>query len=548
MKNLSTELTRTLSADRPPFAEIYDAISEQLLLLMFKARQLGQDPDWHGWFAEQHRLLAILCAKKDQIAEIFKSDHHGIGEKEKPADDVLYALAFMRRLYDGFDNNQVSMKTWGQINKQPESWQGHFSRSLMAESAFINNELIDILLKAKASSEPIPVEIRQGYCHQDLSIAYSCADVLIAKLNAWFDIDPLALLAEAVFQLVYTYRNQPLVLPGWLSRFEGLQIYNPLPTISDNYAFKEIYKVLKQHREEFIRGVQNDADDREAEHLLELYRKAAAKQVCDWLWNIMDYLKAPQWTPFRWKFLTVVPPTDAAQSESQANQQWNDDYCQIAILRENLLELIQKNSLEDATKFLAGCLERIYGKAAADKSQGLPTPVSDEEKKGYASNHYLFTPPRESSRERDADSLAVFEKWYMQNKVLLMRHNGKRTEKVSVEAWLAGLKCFDLKRGIPNGDAMKIKDGVYNKIKEDKHLKMPKGSSHISLQRYHNRVKEGIAHIEAFIAQQQASNQLAPYSGARDAIKPLWGKSLIHSSSSQSEAPEEDRPVRNLDE
>lgn len=529
MKNIMEELALTLTADRPPFAEIYDAVSEQLLLLIFKARKLALDPAWHGWFAEQHRLLGILCAKKEQLAEIYKHDSYVIGEKEKPVDDVLYALILMRRLFNGFDNNQVSIKTWGQINKQPESWHGRFSHSLMAESAFINDELIEILIKAKAGSEPIPAEVRQGYCHQDLSIAWSRADLLIEKLNAWFAIDPLTLLSEAVFQLVYLYRNQRPALPDWLSRFGGVHIYNPVPTISDNPGFTEINKILKQHKRQFIRDVQSNADEREAEHLLDLYRNAAAKHVCDWLWEIMAYLKTPQWMPFLWKLCTVIPPADANKEENDA-QPWNDDYCQITILRENLLELIQKNSLGEATRFLSDCLMRIYRNAAANKAQGLPASISDEEKKGYTSNHYLFTPPRELARERDAESVMGFEKWYQQNKVLLTSHNVKRTEKVSVEAWLAGLKCFDLKRGIPNGDAMKIKDGVYEKIKNDKNLKMPKGTSPNSLQRYHNRVKEVIsARIDTLIEQQQTSNQLAPYSGARDAFKPLWEKSPIRS-------------------
>ncbi len=53
---------RVLSGELHPFPGIYEAVSEQILLLIFKARQLYQDPEYRPWFEEQHRVLSALRA------------------------------------------------------------------------------------------------------------------------------------------------------------------------------------------------------------------------------------------------------------------------------------------------------------------------------------------------------------------------------------------------------------------------------------------------------------------------------------------------------
>ena len=50
---------RVLSGELHPFPGIYEAVSEQILLLIFKARQLYQDPEYRPWFEEQHRVLSL---------------------------------------------------------------------------------------------------------------------------------------------------------------------------------------------------------------------------------------------------------------------------------------------------------------------------------------------------------------------------------------------------------------------------------------------------------------------------------------------------------
>ena len=51
---------RILSGESRPFPSIYEAVSEQILLLIFKARQLYQDPEYRPWFEEQHQVLSSL--------------------------------------------------------------------------------------------------------------------------------------------------------------------------------------------------------------------------------------------------------------------------------------------------------------------------------------------------------------------------------------------------------------------------------------------------------------------------------------------------------
>lgn len=50
---------------------IYEAVSEQILLLIFKARQLYQDPEYRPRFEEQHRVLSALRANTE-LLRIFR--------------------------------------------------------------------------------------------------------------------------------------------------------------------------------------------------------------------------------------------------------------------------------------------------------------------------------------------------------------------------------------------------------------------------------------------------------------------------------------------
>ncbi|EFL4453687.1 TPA: hypothetical protein JXS49_005467, partial [Escherichia coli] len=83
---------RVLSGTSMPFPHIHEAVSEQLLLLIFKARRLYLDPEYRPWFDEQHRILSALRAntKLQNILEQNREDY-SIGETDNPLSKELYA-------------------------------------------------------------------------------------------------------------------------------------------------------------------------------------------------------------------------------------------------------------------------------------------------------------------------------------------------------------------------------------------------------------------------------------------------------------------------
>ncbi|HFU9283033.1 TPA: hypothetical protein ACIX8W_005205, partial [Escherichia coli] len=76
---------RVLSGTSMPFPHIHEAVSEQLLLLIFKARRLYLDPEYRPWFDEQHRILSALRAntKLQNILEQNREDY-SIDETDNP--------------------------------------------------------------------------------------------------------------------------------------------------------------------------------------------------------------------------------------------------------------------------------------------------------------------------------------------------------------------------------------------------------------------------------------------------------------------------------
>ncbi|MGE9641019.1 hypothetical protein ACQP3J_28650, partial [Escherichia coli] len=86
---------------------------------------------------------------------------------------------------------------------------------------FVGDDLFNILTECKAWSSPIPAETRQGYCHQDLSVAHSCTSELLAHLNQYHEIDESAILARVIGITVNGfYKKNNTDLPEWLSPFK----------------------------------------------------------------------------------------------------------------------------------------------------------------------------------------------------------------------------------------------------------------------------------------------------------------------------------------
>ncbi|MEQ4510157.1 MAG: hypothetical protein ABN480_06085 [Dickeya sp.] len=523
-----------LSGAATPFPDIYDAISEQILLLIFKARQLNENTEFRKWFAEQHQVLTKLRAQSDKINEIYNQNSR-LSCFEKPKQDSLMdALIFMHPLYTGFDEGKVSLKTWGEMYRQPSTQRGHFAEKNKLLEKFIQDDVFAILSEEPIHCPPIPPQERKGYCHQDLSIAHSCSSELLSQLDDFHKIDSLQILADAIYNLITNLHRANIVTPDCLSEFEEIHTNILVGERREKSVFDKIIKLINDEgRVEFIERLAEQCAPQYANYLLDQFVGIYASEIIQWLTKLQMYFNYAQSTLFEWKFTTVTPDTNAPSEEEdrQPTVAWESDYCQISIKRDTLLKLIQTNALHDATDSLADCLLRIYDQPAEEmlREKDSIQQISDRERRVYNSNSYHFGNTYQGNYQKWKDILQFFEKWYENNKVLLISHKEKRTERISVVVRLAGLKCYDLKMGIPDGKGMKIKDGVHDLVKQDTSLRFEKPISNVSLQRYYSQVKKIIENdIDALLLSQRSNNSRCPFSGAYHAIKPLWSKSENH--------------------
>lgn len=141
----------------------------------------------------------------------------------------------MCHLYNGFDEGNISLKTRGRCKRyrQHQPYQPRPRTSKTPELAkFVGDDLFNILTECKARSSPIPAETRQGYCHQDLSVAHSCTSELLAHLNQYHEIDESAILARVIGITVNGfYKKNNTDLPEWLSPFkEEHKIFKDCPS------------------------------------------------------------------------------------------------------------------------------------------------------------------------------------------------------------------------------------------------------------------------------------------------------------------------------
>lgn len=523
-----------LSGAATPFPNIYDAISEQLLLLILKARQLNEDTEFSKWFAEQHQVLTKLRAQNSNIEKIYSNNSYVIDFKEPKQDCLKDALIFMQQLYAGFDEGKVSLQTWGDMNRRSTEQRFSFAEQSKLLEKFIHDDLFAILAEGPTHCPPIPLQARKGYCHQDLSIAHSCSSELLSRLNDFHKIDSLPILADAIYNLITTLHDTGIATPDWLSEFEKVHTNFLIGERRENGVFHKIIKLINDEgRVEFIERIAEQCAPQYADYLFDQYVGIYASEIIQWLTELQMYFKYSQSTPFVWKFTTVTPDTNAPSEaeEQQPTVAWESDYCQISIKRDTLLKLIQTNALHDAADSLADCLLRIYDQPAEQmrREKDFIPQISDRERHVYSSNSYHFYNAPQGNNQKNRDTLQSFEKWYEKNKVLLISHKKTRTERIGVEVRLAGLKCYDLKMGIPECKRMKIKDGIYDLVNQDSSLRFEKSISYVSLQRYHSQVKKIIEKdIDTLLLSQRNKNSKYPFIGAYHAIKPLWSKSDYH--------------------
>lgn len=526
-KNLFCTL---LSGAATPFPSIYDAVSEQILLLILKARQLNEDPEFSKWFAEQHLVLTKLQAKSKKIRKIYSQNSYGLLYKEQEQDKIMDVLFFMSQLYAGFDEGKVSLKTWGEMNRQPTEQRGRFSEQDKLLEEFIQDDMFAILTESSAPCPAISPQARKGYCHQDLSIAHSCSHELLFRLSDFHKIESLPILADAIYNLIRDFRQHNIAIPAWLSEFEDAYTEILIGERRESDAFHKFINLINNEgRDKFVERIVEEAELHQANYLLDQFIGIYALEIMQWLNKLFIYFKNTQSTQFTWKYTTVTPDASASSEEQkkQPTLACDSDYCQISITRDTLLQLIHTNTLRDATDALADGLWHFYNKAVQQmlRKKGSVPPISESERQVCNLNSYYLT-RHQGSYQKNIDILKSFEKWYEHNKILLLNHNKTRKDRVDVEVRLAGLKCYDLKMGIPDAKRMKIKDGVYELVKNDPSLHFKSSISNISLQRYHSQVKKIIeTDIDVLLLSQQNKNDTYQISNAYLAIKPLWSKS-----------------------
>ncbi|EHR0228945.1 hypothetical protein KS670_004555 [Vibrio parahaemolyticus] len=523
-----------LSGLASPFPNIYDAISEQILLLIFKARQLNEHSEFRKWFDEQHQVLTKLRDQSDIIREIRNPSKH---MPESKQDSLMEALFVMHQLYKGFDDGKISLKTWGGMHWQPLQQFVRFTEENKRGEKFIQDDLFDILTEVRTHCSPIPPKERKGYCHQDLSIAHSCSSELLSLLDDFHKIDSLTILADSIYILIAQLRRREIAIPDYLSQFDNIPTYDLSETRRRTDGFHKIVKLINaEGRIKFVERLSERCEPLYANDLFEHFVGIYTSDIMHWLTNLHRYFHQTQSVPFEWKFTTVASDTNPHyEEEEQPSVAWESDYCQISIKRDTLLNLIQTNALHDAADYLADCLEQIYSQSAEEicRQNGAIQQISDQVHHVNSLHRCYFynATPRSAKRsaKKSKDILQSFEKWHENNKELLVSRKRTRTERISVEVRLAGLKCYDLKMGIPSGSGMKIKDGVYDLVKQDPNLRFENSISDISLQRYHSQVKKIIEKdIDVLLQSQQNNNSRYPFSGAALSIKPLWGKSEYH--------------------
>lgn len=522
-----------LSGTAAPFPHIYDAVSEQLLLLILKARQLNEDPEYSKWFAEQHQVLTMLQAQSEKISKIYPQNSLVLNFQEPKQDSLMDALIFMHQIYTGFDEGKVSLKTWGEMNRQPAEQGFRYAEQNKLREEFIHDDMFAILTEGPTHCPPIPPQARKGYCHQDLSIAHSCSSMLLSRLNNFHKIDSLPILADAIYNLITALRHARIAVPDCLSEFEKVHRDIMGGERRESYVLKNIIKLINDEgRDQFIERIAEQCGPQHADYLFSQFVGIYASEIIQWFAELQIYFKYVQSTPFDWKFTTVAADTRALSEEEEQKPTvaWESDYCQISIKRDTLLKLIQTNALHDAADSLADCLLRIYGQPAEVmfREKGAAPPISDTERQVYNFNSYHLYSTLQGNYQKSIGIVQSFEKWHENNKALLISHKKTRIERIDVQVRLAGLRCYDLKMGIPDGNRLKVKDGVYDLVKHDTSLRFENSISDISLQRYHSQVKKIInKDIDGLLLSQRKNNSKSPFSGAHHAIKPLWSKSEI---------------------
>ncbi|MCG7584328.1 hypothetical protein [Photobacterium sp. OFAV2-7] len=505
-----------LTGERPPFEPIYEAVSEQVLLLIFTARALYKNQAYSAWFDEQERLLTALNEDRDNIISLFPKHYFKSALEFIQNEPDGAALHFMKQIHRGYDKGMSSMQVWGKMSHPDQSKRALINRE--KELNYIQHEFSEILTSGGIKCLPIPSEARLGYSHQDLSMAFSRAPLICERLNSFFDITHPDMLCEAIYTLMYWYRENDIELPSWLEPLSHIRTWIKLEPRNSRHLLSDIRQFLDDNLANFAANVPQSINERELELFVEHVDCAYANHIYYWISQVTRLFSHDFQNRYVWRFKTV--------DESGVDNLFGDEHaCQIKISRADLLELINKNGIADAAHVLAESLSAFYVESLDDTENG-EMPRLEKEREGSSSNAMGYSNHSSVVSSTAVTYLDHFIDWYERNKVLFVIPDTKRAEKANIASWLVGLECYDLKLGVPSKEKTRLKDVLPALSRKYANSTHKSGTSEISINRYYLRVKKIIENdVASLVEKQKANNKFYPFNGANFAIKPFWGSS-----------------------
>lgn len=504
------QLIELLNGNRRLFTEVYEAAAEQYLLLALKARHLYSNGQ-KKWFIEQDEVLKKLMTQRDEIVEAYEGFFLTYPSRQ-PLDVAMHVMS---SFYQGFDDNNKIMQTWGEMNRVPtkggSSTDYRNARQDYNETRqrYVQQDLFNLLSESTPTSTSIPLDERMGYSHHDLAISFSCSDIIISSLNEFFNIDHLDILDKTVecFSRDDSDFND---LASLLLKRRNMDDDSKNDAITRSAVINKIELLFSK------------ISETDVQYFLSIYVGLVAQATHEWLMGTQRHFKFKYPVNYNWKYKVVdLREEDANYLSSLTN---NDILGQISISRSSIIQLIRRNGatgFDDVALEISRELGALYSELLKQSSKIDENSV-DENKEHIESNDNDTDKSKVINPDRATAYLEHLTKWHEKNRVLLIKdEDAKRQDKVNVAGWLCGLIACDLKEGIPNKPTRYI-NNVFEMAKRDGHLSGMAVGSIASLYRYYRNIKNGIDKSTELINKQKKTNQSYPFNGAIYSSRPLW--------------------------
>lgn len=520
-KQLRKDLEACLMGHQKPYESMYEAVSEQVMLLLLSARKLYKNKEYALWFDYHQGLLDSLNADEKQINQLFTSRFDRY-QHSYYRDRDSTGLILLGSFFNGYDKGLSSLQSWNQLCTRyspdiSDRAKGR-GRQRPADEAKRYHYLIDDFKNMLPRDiKPILPEARLGYSHQSLMLAHLRADEITKYIVDFEEIDHTKVLAESIYIFLCEQKKNKKPVPEvlkFISERSELKFFNvgesvalsdievicELMTFGNNEnskIYQEVDTTIKCNLDSF------STDDMSS--LWEIIHETYARYVHEWLRPIVGLLRVRNHSGFHWKVSKKPCESDNMKFLYGASKHTFN----IEIGDSTLKQLVDNHGVYDAIYFLADYLIGNIDNQVLETKEGS---VSD----------YSLKP---KANDSDANWKMIryinsFIEWYQINKVLFIDKTIKREGKPKVNLWFAGLNAYDLKNGIAKNQKQLLKDILAVKSEQF-------GVSEITLKRYHSRVKKIIdKDIEILVEEQQSLNKDAPFNGFNLAFRPLWSDTL----------------------